>query len=282
MGAALCGRGDIEMALTNPKYNALPQLANIQGFWRLEETSGTRYDETDNNNDLTPNTTIGYGTGKIGNAVDLEASSSNRLVISDAAQTGLDITGNMSASVWIKGESISSSNTIFSKFKLITNGYSYMLRLYNGKINGLLSGDGDNSTQITGGTTLSTGTFYHIFFIYDGSKVYLYLNNSSDATPVSYSSGIYNSSIDFSVGCYFSDAGTGVGFFDGLVDELIIWNTALTEAERTRVYKITEESMYKKASGGILNWWFFKEAWEKHDRIWTPKLTLPKDLGFSY
>jgi hypothetical protein len=28
-------------------------------------------------------------------------------------------------------------------------------------------------------------------------------------------------------------------------------------------------------SGGILNWWFFKEAWQKHDKIWQPKLAIP-------
>ncbi len=33
-------------------------------------------------------------------------------------------------------------------------------------------------------------------------------------------------------------------------------------------------------SGGILNW-FFSESWRKHDRIWQPKLILPKE-GYSY
>ena len=33
-------------------------------------------------------------------------------------------------------------------------------------------------------------------------------------------------------------------------------------------------------AGGILNWWFFKEAWEKHDKLWTP--TIPKlSEGYS-
>lgn len=30
------------------------------------------------------------------------------------------------------------------------------------------------------------------------------------------------------------------------------------------------------SSGGIMNWWFMKEAWDRHKEIWTPKLLIPK------
>jgi hypothetical protein len=29
-------------------------------------------------------------------------------------------------------------------------------------------------------------------------------------------------------------------------------------------------------------WIFLKDMWNKHKKLWTPKLILPKDLGFSY
>ncbi len=38
----------------------------------------------------------------------------------------------------------------------------------------------------------------------------------------------------------------------------------------------------KVLSGGIMNWWFMKEAWDRHKKLWQPELLLPKDLGFSY
>jgi hypothetical protein len=82
---------------------------DLQGWWNFEETSGTRYDETANNNDLTDNNTVGYGTGKIGNAADFENTSSGdndeTLSIVRASQTGLVITGDLSISVWVKPES---------------------------------------------------------------------------------------------------------------------------------------------------------------------------------
>ena len=43
--------------------------------------------------------------------------------------------------------------------------------------------------------------------------------------------------------------------------------------------------IYSIPSGGFSGfspWIFMKDMWEKHNKIWTPKLILPKDLGFSY
>jgi len=48
-----------------------------------------------------------------------------------------------------------------------------------------------------------------------------------------------------------------------------------TEAERPRL--VITPSV---PSGGILNW-FFSEAWRKHDKLWQPKLILPKE-EYSY
>jgi len=32
----------------------------------------------------------------------------------------------------------------------------------------------------------------------------------------------------------------------------------------------------KKIAGGILNWWFMRDAWEKHDKIFKPKILKPE------
>ena len=51
----------------------------LLAFWKMAETSGTRYDETANNEDLTDNNTVSYATGKVGNAADFEASNNEYL-----------------------------------------------------------------------------------------------------------------------------------------------------------------------------------------------------------
>jgi len=40
---------------------------------------------------------------------------------------------------------------------------------------------------------------------------------------------------------------------------------------------------YLIPSGGFFHWFSFSEAWRKHDKLWTPKLIIPKlSEGFSY
>lgn len=107
--------------------------ANLQGAWLLDEESGTRYDQTDNDNDLTDNNTVGYAAGKLGNAADFDISKSEYLAISDASQTGLDITGNITIFCWIKPGLIGSTRRILSKYDDNTGNYrSYCLRISGG------------------------------------------------------------------------------------------------------------------------------------------------------
>jgi len=77
------------------------------------------------------------------------------------------------------------------------------------------------------------------------------------------------------------------GWFEQTIDRygVRLWNGSVngnsitvhsSENETNKPYILLD--YVPKAGGGILNWWFFKEAWEKHDRIWKPKLTE----GYSY
>jgi len=57
----------------------------------------------------------------------------------------------------------------------------------------------------------------------------------------------------------------------------------ITESQTSAYTGFAEVEMFEgiyPIGGGILNW-FFSEAWRKHNKLWTPKLILPKE-GFSY
>ena len=48
------------------------------------------------------------------------------------------------------------------------------------------------------------------------------------------------------------------------------------------VYEFEAMEMIKVGGLGIGNpWIFMKDMWEKHDKLWQPKLILPKDLEFQ-
>src|SRR3972149_5076810 len=85
----------------------------LQGWWKLDEASGTRFDSGPNGNNLTDNNTVGNVAynywDNLENSADFEFSNSDYLNITDAAQVGLDPADFISIAAWIKTESDSVS-----------------------------------------------------------------------------------------------------------------------------------------------------------------------------
>jgi len=264
--------------------NNLPQTDYIQGFWKLDEESGTRADETDNNNDLTDNNTVGYSSsGKIGNAADFEYDNSEYLSITDGDQTGLDITGDLSICCWIKPETSLGIETRPLVAKYIwgaSNNRSYVIVL--NRTHTIRTYGSDDGTDDTGHFwdktttgTISDGTWGHISLVLDASeqKMYIYLNGVADVDGEdSIVTSIFDSTAPFEIGSYDNHSLR----MDGLIDEVIVWNTALTADEISDVYDITE---YEYASAGMFNWWFIKDSIDKGKKYFKNRgLWLPEPL----
>jgi len=260
----------------------LPKKSNIKGFWKLNELSGTRYDETTNNNNLTDNATVLYAAGKIGNAADFELATSEYLSITDAAQTGLDITGEITICAWVKLESTGIAQAVACKFSSADNKRAYLLYIPSGNtLNFYLSPDGTTTGAViaTSTDTLSAATWYHVACTLNQTtdKVQTYINGLANGSAFNYTTNIYDNAKKFIIGA--CDESTGVTtFFDGLIDEAIVWNKCLTAAEVLQVKNISNYS-YGRFMPFFMS---MRKAYERHDKLWTPKgLILPKDLGFQ-
>ncbi len=236
------------MALTNSLYRAIPQLSYVQGFWRMEETSGNATDQSSNAYTLTETSgTIDSAVGRIGNCRDFEAGDTGYFTIADASCPNLNITGAISMCAWIKLESLASYQSIIGKWVASGNQRSYHL-LIDGANKPYIEVTTDGSTLVANTATnaLSSGTWYHIGATLNqvSDQLQIYVNGAvGSASPTSFTNNIYNSTSGFTIGA--DDAG-GSNQFDGLIDEVIIWNTCLTAAEMAKVYNITG---YMAASG---------------------------------
>jgi len=227
-----------------PNYTTLPQYANILHLWKLDETSGTRSDFIATCH-LTDNNTVLYGTGKIGNGADFKKDNSEYLSATSDSSADMEFTdGNFSVSFWIKGESSGVSPTILCK-KISTNGWYiqfpsasdfWYLVLYN-----------TTPTTVKSNTGLwSNGVWKHITVVRNGTTGYIYVDGSDEtsASDTLVSPGTPNAPLY--IGAY---DGLGANYFlDGLLDELTIWNIALSSAEVSTLY-----NWYSKAgfSGAI-------------------------------
>jgi hypothetical protein len=197
---------------------------DLVSWWELNEESGTRYD-AHGDNDLTDNNTVGYTTGKQGNAADFVKTSNQKLTKS--SPTNLDptnTTSGFSVGCWFKADATGGVRGIISKDG--TGGYTLYLNETALDFNN--QGVGNIGTL----ATVSTGTWYFVVVTYDGTDLRGYINGSlQKTTTCAYQSGTGN---NFAIGGY---ATTGTYDFDGLIDEAFFYkDRAISSTEVGELY----------------------------------------------
>ena len=167
-------------------------------------------------------------------STDLEASSSQYWSITDASQTGLDLSTTLSIEVVAKLESLPGViNTLVSKYDSGSNDRSYMLIYQNESTDKLrfnASGNGTSAEQEEVDLPAITDAWYHIAVTYDGTagEVKFYVQGDQQGSTQSTSvSSLYNSGAAFEVGSFES----GTFTHDGEIKEVRIWNDVRTAAE---------------------------------------------------
>ncbi|TDE45909.1 choice-of-anchor D domain-containing protein [Flavobacterium rhamnosiphilum] len=88
-----------------------------------------------------------------------------------------------------------------------------------------------NGTTVIFNTTLNTSQWYNVGVIYDGSNIKLYLNGALVATQAKTGS----ISADVSLLTLGRDSGTSTKYFKGKIDEVRVFNSALTESQLQRM-----------------------------------------------
>lgn len=233
-----------------PANGVLPQSASIVSRWRLDEASGSRADAVGSNT-LTDNNTVAAGTGytrgstTFDNSADFEGTTSEFLSITDAAQSGLDLTSNFTFAVYVKIESTPASNSsygLFNKYNATGNqrGYAWHYRNDAGtnKIFVDLSTNGIAVVSKSVTKTLTTGTWFHIALVYTaaaGTADFYTDGVQEGAQQTGLPTSVFNNNVTFVMGSEVAGAGN---FFDGLMQDGIIWNVALTSSEITSLYDV--------------------------------------------
>jgi hypothetical protein len=230
---------------------------SLVSYWELEETSGTRVD-SHGSNDLTDNNTVGSATGKQGNGADFERDNSELLSITDAAQSGLDITGNMTISLWMKPETLPSTTSgsveyyFVSRYDSTSGGWAWRtLWQTSSTLNRVFLSTSTNGTTATNGIVdtsglSSAGVWYFLTFVKSSTTFTMYINGSSVGTAT-VTSSIYNGNDNFAIG---ANSNGNSGFFDGIIDEVGIWSRALTSSEVSELYNSGAGLSYAGLTGG--------------------------------
>jgi hypothetical protein len=225
--------------------------ANLQALWLLEEESGTRYDETGNDNDLTDNNTVLYSSdSKQGtNSADFESANNEYLEIADGSQTGLDVTGDLTILAWAKFESISADQAIVAKYDASGNDRAYLVWFENtgATIYFNVSSNGTAITNHESCFSLTAGVWYHVACVYNSTDLRIYVNGILAGVATAYSSGINDSAASFRLGRHTNNTWP----YDGLLDEVAVFDRALSRNEVFSVYLDTIQEAANEGERGL-------------------------------
>ena len=216
---------------------------NILAYWKMDESiDNARSDSTGNGYDLQEtNDYVDYEEGVINDAATFGGFYQGWLTYTDDGfgdQIPIN-KSNFSFACWFKPYDLSEDKTIAGQWD---GGYEYSW---------LLRFDGDGHLQVIGNTStggfhflsaninLNTDNWYHCAFTYDGNDLKLYVN--SQLVGVTTIGGSLTNTIPqpLVIGSHEQD-----NLFNGSIDEVGIWNRALSQEDIFNLYYRRDGNSY--------------------------------------
>jgi hypothetical protein len=216
---------------------------DLIAYYPLEETSGGVADVSNQKSNGTNNGADRGVTGKIGNAYDFELSENDYVAMNNVIYpTGAN--ADFSVSAWIKTESNSEQGFVLSQYYAGGEGRTAFGVNSGGLTYLWLGGTGGGTAESSFG--LTNGVWYNIIGIRESGVIKVYVNGVLNATTSSVTVGMYN--INSILGSGLSGE-TPFSMFDGLIDEVGVWDRALSSAEITQLYNSGNGITYELPAG---------------------------------
>lgn len=212
-----------------PTY--LPQQANIQAYYALEDVN----DGSANGYNLTNYNSVSFAAAKIGNGADFGASNTNKY-LEVANNIGID-GGAITIALWVKNLSEVAANqfVFIGQQNDNTDVYYGIWYEYNGGTRRLQFHRLKQNVAfqtVNYNVTMGTANWYHIVLTYNTTNIIGYVNGSSVGSAAASGNGSGTNSNMLRISDSIATAAAS-----SLIDEVIVWNTALTVDEIAQVYR---------------------------------------------
>lgn len=205
-------------------FACAPVRADLVAHWAFE---GNANDSAGSNHGTNHGGT--WTTGKIGGAISLNGSSN---YVGVPASSTLDFSGSYSISAWLKPTATPDHHmNWFGYYDEQTTGRNFVLRVYpGGKIRYASYGDAIDEPNV-----MNFGEWNHVTAVYDygTSMGTVYFNGSAIISDdlTSYLGDLVTTTIG-----KWNVSFEPQGYFDGLIDEVGVWDHALSPSEVMDVY----------------------------------------------
>ncbi|MEH7545469.1 LamG-like jellyroll fold domain-containing protein [Neobacillus vireti] len=197
------------------QYSFENNLNEKTGTFGPGSITGNRIDNTGG--------TISYATGKSGEAAVFNGASGIRL------PNGLISSNQYSVSLWLKPDQLTMYTTTFFG---ATDPNSWVSLVPNGPAGGntMVWSGSAKWYDAASGLTIKTGEWTHLAFTVDNGTIKVYVNGVERFTGTNFSNIFTTNNASFSLGVNWWDTP-----FKGLMDELKVYNGALTPAQVTKL-----------------------------------------------
>jgi hypothetical protein len=223
-----------DAAWDNPQFFGTVELAGLVGWWKLDESEGTTAANSsgnDNNDKLIGDAKWQPSGGKIGGAILLDGDGD---YIHIANESNFDFTGEVTLSAWIK------TNQFDKEYQAIVTKGDSTWRIQRNQdqdtlefaCSGLQVQSGNQYGALYGTKTVNDGKWHHIAGVYDGEKMYMYMDGIVDVSQ-SASGAIATNDYPVFIG---ENAEQTDRCWCGLIDDVRIYNYALDEDEVLALY----------------------------------------------
>jgi len=195
------------------------------GYWSFDEGGGDKaFDGSGNGNDGTLNNMDDndWVDGRFGKALEFDGDDDS------VGTSDIDLSGDFTIEAWIKPETLAGANR-----HIVVKGSSYYFYWDMGTLEWIGTYDGAWTAKARWGST-TTGEWMHIVGVDNGTNLTLYVNGTEVDSAPSGSVGS-NDKITY-IGAYLGIGGP----FNGIIDEVSIYNRALTPYEvynHSRLYR---------------------------------------------
>jgi len=215
-----------------PKYIGLN--SGLVGYWSFDgkDMAGvTAYDRSGNANNGTLTGGPTRAIGKIGQGLSFDGSND---YVSFGNASSLNPATAITISAWINTSAPTTNFAmIVNKDSGVPDNSQYTLRMNGTTGKAMFRAEGAGLITASGNTILNANQWYHVVGTYDGNNTRFYLNGVEDATPASGSGNMTNNSANLEIGR--RDDGY---YFPGKIDDVRIYNRALSGDEIKRLYRI--------------------------------------------
>ena len=245
--------------------NAQIVKEGLVSYWPLDEAyiKGKRVVDFQGDNDGETNADPEAVEGMIGEALKFD-DKNDCIVVPDSAS--LDVNSKITVEAWIKPATfISQYPGIVCKWDWGSGNRSYALYLQNSQNPWFMISD--NGAYIGGNyecispMPLSTDKWYHLAGVYDGSKLMLYVDGIK-VCEKDLKAEIFSGTAELSIGASMNGGAVATDeIFNGIIDEVRIYNNSLTEAEVKQNYESRELATVEPAGKLSSTWGKIKTLW---------------------